>query len=398
MYRNQSITCFKRPYRNFESNIGSFFSVIKKKTSVLKLLCISLLFSCNDSSTIIKTKDSVKIDILIFESKDEVIDLGEEGEFLAYSAMSNDVSTYSIFNLEKRILYTLNLKTRKLLSTLKMPSEGPDGIGDWLIDFQRLNDQDFIAQGDNVFYFFNQEGKLMDKIRVDHLFYFNPELAKKYSNIGFLYKNELLHFTTGEVGTIESEIVSYNPKNDSLVLREIPSINLIKNWSMVSMVKSFTFYSSPSFVINDFPGGILVVNRGLPNMTAYLNNGDTLSTKPKSSKFFEDLVPVEEIFRAKNETEEKEFKKELEKRMNFLRPVVDEKNEKLYRLGYKLASNGISYDNFLFEYDLKLNLTQETQLEGIKIKPKKMFLGDSIFYLAASFEDEPGLLIFRNPL
>jgi hypothetical protein len=36
-------------------------------------------------------------------------------------------------------------------------------------------------------------------------------------------------------------------------------------------------------------------------------------------------------------------------------------------------------------------------MEGIKIKPKKMFLGNSIFYLAASFEDEPGLLIFRNP-
>jgi hypothetical protein len=248
-----------------------------------------------------------------------------------------------------------------------------------------------------IVYFFNLGGKLLDKIRVDHLFYFNPELAKKFSNIGFLYKDELFHFTTGEIGTIESEILSYHPKSDSFLLREIPSIDLIKNWSMVSMVKSFTFYSSPSFVINDFPGGILVVNRGLPNMTAYLNNGDSVSTKPKSSKFFEDQERVEEIFKAKNETEEMEFKKELEKQMNFLRPVVDEKNQKLYRLGYQLASDGISFDNYLFEYDLDLNLTKETLLEGIKIKPKKMFLKGSTFYLATSFEDEPGFLIFGNP-
>jgi hypothetical protein len=163
------------------------------------------------------------------------------------------------------------------------------------------------------------------------------------------------------------------------------------------MVKSFTFYSSPSFVINDFPGGILVLNKSLPNMTAYLHNGDTVSTKPNSSKFFEDLEPVEEIFIAKNETEEKEFKKELEKQMNFLRPVVDEQNQKLYRLGYRLASDDVSYDTYLFEYDLNLTLTRETQLEGVKIQPKKMFLRDSTFYLAVSFDDEPGLLIFRNP-
>jgi hypothetical protein len=278
-----------------------------------------------------------------------------------------------------------------------MPSEGPNGIGDWLIDFQMMNDHGFVAQGDNVFYLFDKTGKRMNKTRVDHLFYLYPELAKKFSNLGFLYKDDQFHFTTGEIGTTESQVLSYDTKSDSFRLREIPFVDLIKNWSMISMVKSFTFYSSPSFVINDFPGGILVVNRGLPNMTAYLDNGDTVTTKPNSSKFFEDLVLVEEIFRAKNETEEKEFKKELEKRMNFLRPVANEKNGKVYRLGYRLASDGISYDNFLFEYDLKLNLTQETQMEGIKIKPKKMFLGDSIFYLAASFEDEPGLLIFRNP-
>ena len=368
-----------------------------KKSIIIPFLFIGVLFSCKEKSATPFSKDSFKLDTLIFHTENEIIDLGEEGEFLAYSAMSDDASTFNIFNLEKRFLYTLDLKTRKLLSTLKMPSEGPDGIGDWLIDFQRLDDQNFIAQGDNVFYFFTQEGKLMDKIRVDHLFYFNPELAKKFSNIGFLYKDELLHFTTGEIGTIKSEILSYHPKSDSFLLREIPSIDLIKNWSMVSMVKSFTFYSSPSFVINDFPGGILVVNRGLPNITAYLNNGDTVSTKPKSSKFFEDLEPVAKIFRAKNETEEMEFKKGLEKQMNFLRPVLDEKNQKLYRLGYRLASDGIFYDTYLFEYDLNLTLTGETKLEGIKIKPKKMFLRESTFYLAVPMEDEPSLLIFKNP-
>lgn len=355
-------------------------------------------FSCKYEKSSLDTKEKkFKTDTLIFYSENEIIDLGEDGEFLAFSAMSDDASSYYIFNLEKRFLYTLDLKTKKLLSKLKMPSEGPDGIGDWLIDFQRLDDQNFIAQGDNVFYFFNHEGKLMDKLRVDHLFYFYPELAKKFSNVGFLYKNGQFHFSSVEMGKIESQLLSYNPKSDTFLLREIPFVELMKNSSVVTQVKSYSFYSASSFVINDFPSGILVVNRALPNMTAYLDNGDTVSTKPNSSKFFEDLVPVEEIFRAKNEEEEKEFKKELEKQMNFLRPVVDERNQKLYRFGYRLASDGFSYDTYLFEYDLNLTLTRETQLEGIKIKPKKMFLRESTFYLAVSLDDEPGLLFFRNP-
>ncbi|GMQ31353.1 DUF4221 family protein [Algoriphagus confluentis] len=368
-----------------------------KKFFVFPLFFLGMLYSCGEKSAFPLTKDSSKIDTLIFYSENEIIDLGEDGEFLISSDMSDDASSYFIFNLEKRLLYTLDLKTKKLLSKLEMPSEGPDGIGNWLIDFQRLDDQNFIAQGDNVFCFFNLEGKVLDKIRVDHLFYFYPELAKKFSNLGFLYKDDQFHFTTGEIGTIESQVLSYNPKSDSFLLRDIPFVELRKNSSVTTQVKSFTFYSSPSFVINDFPGGILVVNRGLPNMTSYLYNGDTVKTKPKSSKFFEDLVPVEEIFRAKNETEEKEFKKELEKQMNFLRPVVDEKNQKLYRLGYRLVSDGTSYDTYLFEYDLNLTLTRETQLEGIKIKPKKMFLRESTFYLAVSFDDEPGFLMFSNP-
>ncbi|WP_100627933.1 hypothetical protein [Algoriphagus formosus] len=163
------------------------------------------------------------------------------------------------------------------------------------------------------------------------------------------------------------------------------------------MFNSWTFFSSPPFEINDFPDGILIVHRGMPNMHAYLSNGDTVSTKPNSSKFFDDLVPVEEIFRAQNETAEKEFKKELEKQMNFLRPVVDEQKQMLYRLGYRLASDGVSYDTYLFEYDMNLTLTQEVQLERIKTKPQKMFLRDSTFYLAVSFDDEPGFLMFSNP-
>lgn len=391
------MTIFKRIQSGIDFPDWILFLIKMKKSIIIPLFLIGALFSCKEKSVSPLSKDFSKIDTLIFSSENEIIDLGEEGEFLASSAMSDDASSYYIFNLEKRYLYTFDLKTRKLLSTLKMPSEGPDGIGDWLIDFQRLDDQNFVAQGDNVFYFFNLEGKLVDKIRVDHLFYLIPELAKKFSNLGFLYKDGQFHFTTGEIGTIESKVLSYNAKTDSILLREILSVDLIKNSSMISNVKSFTFYSSPSFVINDFPGGFLIVNRSLPNMTAYMDNGDTVNTKPNSSKFFEDLVPIEEIFRAKNETEEKEFKKELEKRMNFLRPVADEKNEKLYRLGYRLASDGISYDNFLFEYDLDLTLTRETQLKRVKIKPKKMFLKDSNFYIAASFDDEPGLLIFANP-
>jgi len=372
--------------------------MLKSQFALFFLLGNVILISCNNNRPPSNLGfNDFKLDTLIFSSENEVIDLGEEGEFLISSEMSEDASTYYIFNLEKRFLYTLDLKSNKLLSTLKMSSEGPDGIGDWLIDFQRLDDQNFIAQGDNVFYFINQEGKLLDKTRVDHLFYLNPELAKKFPNVGFLYKDGQFHFSTVEMGKIESQVLSYNPKSDSFLLREIPFVELMKNSSVVTQVKSYSFYSASSFVINDFPSGILVVNRALPNMTAYLDNGDTVSTKPNSSKFFEDLVPVEEIFRAKNEEEEKEFKKELEKQMNFLRPVVDERNQKLYRLGYRLASDGISYDTYLFEYDLNLTLTREIHLEGIKIKPKKMFLRESTFYLAVSFDDEPGLLFFKNP-
>jgi hypothetical protein len=343
------------------------------------------------------SSDSVEIDTLIFASKDEIIELGEDGEFLNSSALTEDASTYFIFNLEKRYLYTLDVKTKTLLSKLKMPSEGPDGISDWLIDFQMINDSSFIAQGDNEFYFFNKVGKTMNKTRVDHIFFLNENLAQMYSNLGFHFKNEQFYFSTGEIGSVQSQILNYDPRDDSYKMKEIPFLDLIKNWAMISMVKSFTFFSSPSFVISDFPGGIILVNRGLPNMIAYLDKGETVTTKPNSSKFFEDVKPIEEIYQAKSEEDEKEFKRELEKKINFLRPVVDEKHQKLFRLGYRLALDGESYENYLFEYDLNLNLNREQLLDGIKIKPRKIFLRDSQFYLAAPINDEPGFLIFENP-
>ena len=46
---------------------------------------------------------------------------------------------------------------------------------------------------------------------------------------------------------------------------------------------------------------------------------------------------------------------------------------------------------------LDLSTKRKLLLDGLKIKPKKMFLRESTFYLAVSFDDEPGLLIFRNP-
>ncbi|MBN3584803.1 DUF4221 family protein [Algoriphagus aestuarii] len=373
--------------------------LISRSSFKIILILFGIGFSsCNNNKPFVNLNlDDFKIDTLIFKSENEIIELGDDGEFLAFSAISKNTPTYSIFNLEKRFLYTLDLKTRKLLSKLEMPNEGPDGIGDWIIDFQMINDSSFMAQGDKVFYFFNKEGKRTNRVRVDHHFYLNPDLNRKFPNTGFLYKDKHFHFTTVKMGTNESEVLSYDSEIDTIYFREIPFVDLIKNSSVITLVESFTFYSSPAFVISDFPGGFLIVNRGMPNMTAYLANGDTVSTKPNSSKFFEDLEPVEEVFRAKNEIEEKEFKRELEKRMNFLLPIVDEKNQKLFRLGYHLTSDGVSYNNYLFEYDADLNLTREIFLDGIKLKPRKMFLKESTFYLAASFDDEPGLLIFENP-
>ncbi|SEG23137.1 hypothetical protein [Algoriphagus boritolerans] len=63
-----------------------------------------------------------------------------------------------------------------------------------------------------------------------------------------------------------------------------------------------------------------------------------------------------------------------------------------------VTSPNYTCDSYLFDYDPDLTLTREThQLEGIKIKPKKMFLRESTFYLAVSFDDEPGFLMFKNP-
>lgn len=387
----------KRSTRKLIFTIRSFSNFFRKESLFLFLFFMVIFLSCKEKLTNISSKDPIKIDTLIFGSKDEIIELGENGEFLISSALSENGSHYFIFNLEKRYLYTLDLKTKTLLSKLKLPSEGPDGIGDWLIDFQMINDSSFIAQGDNAFYFFNKTGKSKNKTRVDHIFFLNDTLAQKYSNAGFLYKNEQFYFTTGEIGSIQSEVLNYDPKDDSYKLNKIPFLDIIKNWALVSKVKSYTFFSSPAFVISNFPNGIILVNRGLPDMIAYLDNGETVTSKPNSSRFFADVKPIKEIYHAKSAEDEKEFKRELENQINFLRPVLNEGKKKLFRLGYRLSSDGESYENYLFEYDLNLNLTQEQFLDGIYIKPKKLFLRDSKFYLAASFNDEPGFLIFENP-
>lgn len=354
-----------------------------------------LFFSCSQSNKQIDSRiEKYKIDTLMIDSGSDIIYLKEN---LSYSGLAIDQKKLFNIDVEQLKLQIIDLENARLEKEVLLEREGPNGIGDWFIGFKVWDDSTFVLQGDNRFYKVDLEGNLKENIGFDHLFYVQEELAKRFGHTGFkIHQNKIYNVIT-TFGTPEFNLLIYDFKEDAYQLKVIPgSENLISSTVITYLGKSsFTYVTGYSIV--DFSDGFILHNRSYPQMAFYRIDSDSIQLINPISSFYQDVPKVDKIKEVHSEKESDEFKKELEKRMSFLIPLWDEKNQRIYRWGYKLSSKNTNienpeYDNYLFVMDKELNIIEEFQIPEVRMKPYRIFLVDNQIYLYHNFEDELGFI------
>jgi len=365
------------------------------KLTIIQSIVLSLIiFSCQNKQTGLEETSPQNIDTVMIDTGAELLHLGEEYEFLGLSGLSSDGSKLFIFDPEGVRLSIVDMKNQNLERTIDLEKEGPNGLGDWFIGFQVESDTSFIVLGNNRLVIFDINGIIKKEIEMDHLFYLNEDLLKNYMKAGFLLLGNKVYNMISETSKVESDILIYDNISDKYQHLKNPLADLVKSSAVKTWFGKSSVLSSLGYSILEFSSGFIVSNRGFSKLMYYSFEGDLIKISNVKSEFYEEEVTVEKIIEVQGEQAYKEFKRELEKQMNFLRPVWDETSNHLYRLGYKLSSDEVSYDNYLFVFDSELNLIKESHLTGITAKPIRLYKIGSKGYIAANFFDELGFIVF----
>lgn len=365
------------------------------KRGQLWFFLFTIICSCqNENTDFDGMGEEYRIDTVMITTGDELLYLGDQFKFLGYSDISSDKSELFILDYENTKLISIDLVNNKLDKIIPLEKEGPDGVGDWVSELQVVNDSTLTLMGNNSMIFINLDGKLIKKINIEHLFYFNDDLLRSYLKGGFLYKENRFYLFPSEIGSLPSQLMIYNSDNDSYKLFFNPYADLLKSNASKTWINKSEFLKIPQFYLNEGPSGVILTSTTLPQLFIFSDQENTFNEVFSDSKYFEEVEKSDKILDVYGQEATDEWQKEQGKKMRYLLPEWDNKTKHLFRWAYKLASDGINYENYLFISDSTYKLVGEYHIKGIKMKPKKMLIIGSKIYIAANFEDELGFLVY----
>jgi len=360
------------------------------------LYLLTFFISCGDqSSNSTQRIENFKIDTLFIDSNDEIIFLRDN---LTFSHLLKD--SLIIYNLNSGLpaIEKINLNKRRLEEIIPLEKEGPKGVGDWHIGFIGVNDSLLVLEGDNTFYFLNLHGEFLEKVRIEHLFFFVEELNGKNTSSGIFISGRIIYKIVQDWVSEEFSLLVYNIDEDTHKLIEIPLWQLVKSGSLiVEYPNGGKIISMKGFSISKIHQSIMISNGSYSQIVVYQKNFKETKIVNPPSKFYSDVEMIQEVPVFYSQDEAYAVLGELENRMHFLPPIWDESSNKMLRWGYKKSSKNkdvevLEYDNYLFVIDSAFNMEKEYHFPQIRIKPHKNFLADNKIYLYNNFDDELGFI------
>jgi hypothetical protein len=114
--------------------------------NLLILISIGFLFSCGNNTEKLAdfSQMTFSLDTVLVDSKDEILYLNAN---LMQSSLNQDLKFLYNFNPQSFSLEKINLDRLELEGKIKLEKEGPNGIGDYVSNFNLLGDDRFLFQG-----------------------------------------------------------------------------------------------------------------------------------------------------------------------------------------------------------------------------------------------------------
>ncbi|MFL0683816.1 MAG: DUF4221 family protein [Algoriphagus aquaeductus] len=369
-------------------------------------LLAPFIFSCGGTSSE-KAESGNVLENLTFTVDTVLVDSGEEVIALPWGmgpfALTEDKSTLYMFELPQHKLLEVDLNQLSLIRKTEFEKEGPNGIGDYVMQIQLGQQSTLFLNGGSAMGKFSSDGQLMEDLRISPNG-IDPELA---TNLRNLYWSTLFDFDRNRLFTIPStdrsgqfELLIIDPFTKSSRMESMPKMNSVLEYRSTYMSESMIDFLAVMWYMK-------IENRQLLISSGSMSGFYRLDLDSEEFEFVEVIhadFPTQMDFKINNSpTELAEFlesRKKINEHLNYMDLMWDETREMYFRLGKKTfidpdqKDQAPRYEIYLFAYDSGFRVVGQTQIFGLNQLPQGGFFKDGKLWSYVNVEDELGFAVF----
>ncbi|MCH6199646.1 DUF4221 domain-containing protein [Aquiflexum sp. LQ15W] len=368
----------------------------------LILISILFLFSCGSSTE--KKADfsqmTFSLDTVMVDSKDEILYLNGN---LMQSSLSQDLKYLYNFNQQEFSLEKISLDALELQGKIKLEKEGPNGIGDFVSNFNLLGEDRFLVQGFSGLFILDSLGKILKKLEYGGFEKGSLSSEEFMMRLFSLPSDPNTHY--GFSVAWESNNYVFNKveiENNKNTRFEMPEFDKLKEYRIELIMNGAPAGGmGPSLFISTSMDKVILSNEIANEFYVLANDETTLEYISLQSS----LTPNRKKENTVNQVESIEALSELYKKsqedINFSKPVWDNENRIFYRFSYfkrflEKENEGAqpldlpeSNDEvYLTILDENLQIIGESKVPELKRAPSTHFVKDGKIWIFENIDDE----------
>lgn len=362
---------------------------------------IALLSSCSDQKEKIKSSESrytISFDTLMVDPAEELIFMG-----VGFMGATFDDDKKYFFKLGGNTprIEKINTSTFKLEEVIEFDTEGPNGIGSFIIDIKSKPNQDLVLSSYQQLGVFNNQGEKQFNISPLLLEFENLNKREQVDPLTIItddYKTLYIQINSNASGDIF--LGKVNTESQLLERFLVPEFEYNKNFRISFMVDR-------SGAIHHIPPKMQLINDDIYFTSRYMNTIAKYDAKTDTMiTYTYDLILTADKKTAKYKIEQGSFESykeevmKLEKEVSFGQLYWDDQKRIFYRFSQIGKS---SFDDFGKEkidtYHVSLTILSEDfqvlnvqQIESLEKMPEYALVKDSKIWIDINVDDEFGIV------
>lgn len=372
---------------------------------LLTIPLLALLAACGGKD-IESTEQKNILENLTYSVDTVVVDPGDELFNMGSGFRSQDLSEDQkrLFYFENRPvkLVEVDLENLKLVSKTDFEKEGPNGIGNLVINLQLGPEDQIFALGFSEVGLFDKQGKKHESLKIKPTG-IDSNLAEDFIA---LYGNSIYDFNRKQFFSwpnpefIEgSNLYRIDVASESAEKIPAPEMEIIEKYIIKVSLDGNTMVFPPTVDLLFHEGKVLISCTAMSSIYEF----DQESNSMKFIEVSHELVPnvlTGEI--NNNVSSEKDFLEEQKKvvsQISYMKPFWDTTRNMFLRLGMKAfmgenRDDPETYEFYLFAYDQEFNVVGETRLEGMKKHIPLHFFKGGKLWAFVNVDDSLGFAVF----
>ncbi|WP_373523733.1 DUF4221 family protein [Aquiflexum sp.] len=338
------------------------------------------------------------VDTVLIDSKERILYISG---YMKGSSLDDDEGSFFLYNHHDLSIDEINLDRKEFVETYPLDAEGPNGVGNFILDLQVLDDNLFFGKSVPFSTVFDKSGRVIQKINwltakdsVGDPFGEGPpnsEVVVDTKNWRVMGTNLDFLKTTAFLGVLSVE--------DRLVKNiNIDPENSFSNY----FLKADNYYQNPWVFLGSIENYIYVSHEYSNEIIHFNPEGELVKVVNYEPKLTPRRANLPETLTGTREQIRRESRKLMEQ-VRFEAPVWDKVNRRYFRLSAKRIFEEGAEDEFLplkkthvflTVFDAGFNLVSEIELKELFDENYKYFAKDGKLWICQNFSDELGFLVF----